>query len=451
MTAPSRPLAFSLLLAVLVLALGVGFATRSTEHRFQGDDLRYIDYAVSLNQYGVFGLGHGAEGTPPPGNANAPLYPMMIAAFMAVDPAFAESLTCVHFNGPEAGCPENFDRFLVFQTGLALVCLVLIYLTAVRFSGRRVDGWLAALLAAGTGLPSEFANAFLTEILVLTEFCALLLFCLNLYKTGQRRWVVAIALTLAMLTLTRPSYLYLAYGFMAFFLGLMAARPRAWRAGLLRAVVLAAVFTLAVAPWALRNKIQFDSFALTSGGYAEAILVQRINYNQMSWPEVGAAMIYWLPDFGDSLGEAIFPAAWTERLGWNDQSYYAQGYNTRIDQLTAELGGRDRILGYLIRNDVLTLKHAAVTLALAIRGMFVAKYWGMAGFLATLVLLIHTIRRGDYSLVVIALPLMFMVGFHAAISVSIPRYNVPLVALYALSMGWAIRKLGHDIHRRVLS
>jgi hypothetical protein len=47
-------------------------------------------------------------------------------------------------------------------------------------------------------------------------------------------------------------------------------------------------------------------------------------------------------------------------------------------------------------------------------------------------------RRKDYSILIMAAPLLFMVAFHAGLSVSIPRYNLPLIALYALAMAWYI-------------
>lgn len=37
-----------------------------------------------------------------------------------------------------------------------------------------------------------------------------------------------------------------------------------------------------------------------------------------------------------------------------------------------------------------------------------------------------------------AAPLLFMVAFHTGCQVSIPRYNLSLIALYALAMAWYI-------------
>lgn len=413
-------------------------------YEFQGDDTRYINYAVTLHKYGIFGFsGEGFTMPPVPGNANGPLYPAFITGVMALDPALAESLSCVVEKGIEAGCPENFTSLYIAQAFLALITLALIYLIARRYSGSSAMGWIASLLAVASGILTEFSAFFLTEILMLPIFCALTLFCLELYRQGKMRWIVAIGIALALLTLIRPSYLYLLYGFFLFFIALAVFKRRTLE--IKRLGVLAVVFVLTVLPWAVRNKIHFDSYTLTSGGYAEAILIQRTNYNQMSWPEVGAAFIYWFPDFGDSLAKNIFPEELVGKLGWGEGSYYAQGYHESIMALDKKLGGRDKILPYLVKEEVLTLKHVAVTAPLTMRGIFIAKYWGVFGFVATLVLLIGTLRRRNYGLLVMLLPPLYMAVLHAGISVSIPRYNLPLISLYALSMAWYISLYGNKL------
>jgi len=199
------------------------------------------------------------------------------------------------------------------------------------------------------------------------------------------------------------------------------------------------------------NKIHFDSYALTSGDYGESILIQRTNYNQMSWLEAGVAMIYWFPDFGDSLAQKLFPEEWSKRLGWGEGTYYRQQYEEKLEQLSLELGGRDKVLGYLIREEVFTPKHIVTSVPLALRGALIAKYWGIIGFIAFVVLCVQTLRSKDSSILIIALPLFFIVAFHAGLSVSIPRYNLPLLALYALSMAWYLNFYGQKIafkHRK---
>ncbi len=432
------------LFVISTLAIWILQPVLDKSHIFNGDSERYISYAVSLHEHGVFGLSKkDINEIPAPGNANAPFYPVFLAGVMALDNGFAASLKCAAMNGQDANCPQDFEKFFFAQVCLSALCLVFIYLLAVRFSGSKIIGWLAAILALGSGIFTEFSYLFMTEILILPAFSALLLFCLLLFQQRRLRWVFAIALSLAALTLIRPSYLYLFYGFVVFFTAVWI-RKKDRRAGLQFAVLVVG-FILAVSPWAIRNKIFLNSYTLTSGGYAEAILVQRTNYNQMSWPEVAVAMVYWLPDFGDSIAQNFFPEHLYNKLNWDEGSYYSQGYSKKMKSLSQQLGGENKVLRYLISEEVLTLKHVAVSFPLAIRGVFIAKYWGLAGFLAFVVLLIQSLRRHDYSLALISLPVFFMVAFHAGLSVSIPRYNLPLVALDALSLAWYINLYGHSI------
>lgn len=422
---------------IFALALWLSKPASEKIYEFNGDDMRYIGYAVSMHEHGVYGYAerNAATKAPPPGNANAPFYSALIYGAMLLDPSFTESLICIAEQGIKNDCPQNFDSLFLIQVAISVLCLYLIYLLGVLYSGRKTIGWIAAGLAFISGICQEFSFMIMTEILILPAFCALLIFCLQLYRHKQWRWAALIGLSLAFLTLTRPSYLYLFYSFVLFFIVLCAVKRD--RDSFVKCGLLIACFVVSVLPWALRNKAHFDSYALTSGGYAEIILSQRISYNQMSWKEVGVAMIYWLPDFGDSLAPKLFPQELYSKLSWDQDSYYKR-YRKNKDDFAKMLGGEDKVLGYLLREEVLTPKHFAVSVPLTIRGIFIAKYWGIVGLIASVALGVATFLRRDYSILIMAAPLLFMVAFHAGLSVSIPRYNLPLIALYALSMAWYI-------------
>ena len=440
-----RTLEIPVFLVVFALALFALKPAQDSSHIFQGDDFRYINYAVSLHKHSVFGLQtDDNDEIPQPGKANAPLYPALIAGYMKLDSAFAESLFCVLEKREQADCSANFQGFFLLQTGLALLTLFLIYLISFIVSGRRIIGWLATALALGSGVLSEFSYVFMVENLILPVFSALLLFCVLLYRDGQLRWILALGITLGILTLIRPSYLYLFYGFTLFF-AFMALKQHS----LLKVGVLILGFLICASPWAIRNKMHFDSYALSGGNYAEAILIQRTHYNQMAWNEIGAAMIYYLPDFGDSLAQKIFPETQTEKFGWGGNSYHHQGYAGPLEHLSEKLGGKDKVMPYLIRTELLSAKHLAVSLPLVIRGIFISKYWGLAGFLAFCALLLQTVRQKNYALLVMSLPLFFMVAFHAGLSVSLPRYNLPLIVIYSLSMAHYIHFFGQKFVTKI--
>ena len=434
----SRKIELPLFFFIFALGIWGLYAVSDKTFVFQGDGQHYVQYAVSLHEHDIFGLVRDNPGDEYPfhGNANAPLYPLLIASVMAFDEKFADGLICYTHKGKDAGCEQHYTSFFIVQSAFALLALFLIYLIAYRLSQNRTISWLAAFLTLASGIFTEFSFIIMTEILILPAFTALLYACLLFYQKRSLSWVAAIGILLGILTLIRPSYLYLFYGFILFFISLTLIKRD--RESFRNLILLVAVFVLTVSPWALRNKTHFDTYALTTGGYAEAILIQRTNYNQMSWAEVGVSFIYWLPDFGDSLAHSLFPEHLHNKLGWDEGTYYAEQYEDKVKLLSEELGGHDKILKHLITEEILTLKHITVSFPLAIRAVFISKYWGLLGFIATIALLISTVKRHDYSIVVIALPLFFMVDFHALLSVSIPRYNLPLVALYAFALSFYI-------------
>lgn len=420
------------------------------EKIFGTDGLRYVSYAVSIYKHNVFGLAdRKTEIKPAPSNANAPLYPALIAGVMMLNQDFADSLICTFENGLKADCPQNFDIFFYLQIFLSALSLYFVYILAFKISNQRIIGWLATFLALASGIFQEYSFVVLTELLVLPVFAALLIFCLQQYRHPSLKWIIVIGIMLGILTLIRPSYLYLFYGFTLFFTGLWICK-RSRKTGL-TFVILILSFAVTVSPWSVRNKLQFGSYGLTTGGYAEAILIERTNYNQMRWQEIPVAMIYWLPDFGDSLARTLFSDDLHNKLGWGDDTYYAQGYLKKYQALSEELGGEDKILGYLIREELFSVKHFAVSVALALRGSFVAKYWGLTGFIAFLCLLIQTVKCRKYEILIISLPLFYMVAFHAGLSVSISRYNSPLIILYSLSIASYIHFYGQKIVTKVRS
>lgn len=154
----------------------------------------------------------------------------------------------------------------------------------------------------------------------------------------------------------------------------------------------------------------------------------------MSWREWFVGWVYYLPDFGDSLAARLFGVESYERLGWNQQSYYIFGR----DQLhaaalnAAPLPGTAR---YLFDEYVLTnpLKHAAVSLLLAWRGLFVGKIWGLIAVLLLPAALTLTALKYRRPLLLLLIPGIALLFAQAMLSVSIPRYNNMLVLPLAIA------------------
>lgn len=433
-----RVFELAIFFAVFGVLLFLGHVFYADPIAYNSDDLRYINYANTINKYGIFGLSNANNDIPPlPGNANAPLYLFWIAGIMKIDSGLRETIHCVLTTpGFLTACTHKLGVFYVFQYGLALLSLLFVFLTTLEFSEKRSMAWLATLLAFLSLKLITFSTIFMTEIMITPFFFAMIYFLLRALKTKHVRWVLLIGAMLALLTLTRPSYLYLFYGFVVFFLGAICWQRN--RMSVLKLGALILGFVIIISPWAIRNKIQFDDYTLTSGQYAEIILSQRVSYNRMNWKEWAVSFIYWAPGFGDNLAEDLFSKEDYERLSWAPGSYYDEGWKILYHQYVEAAGGKENALRHIVKEELIdnAFKHVMVSIPLAWRGVFFSKTWGMLGFVCTIILLVHMQRRKDYRFLLLSLPFVFMVMFHAGLSVSIARYNIHLMLLYALSMAW---------------
>lgn len=421
------PLWYALAALLFVVAWRAG---HSAVEPPAADALRYLDYALNLAEHDVFGLtprrGEGA--VPEPGRANTPLYPAFVAAL--IRPADLPALRCLATPAHTACDLGAVQRVVDVQLALAALSAVLVAVCALRLWGRRA-GWFALGAVFLSGELTGYAYTLLTENLVLLFF-ALLTLTLCQLRHGRWPWALLQGVVLGALALTRPEFLYLGAA-IAFAWILLCLRRQGRRGTVVKTMCFAVAFISVIAPWSLRNVEHFGDGALTSS-YAGRILAQRTRYNHMSMRELGVAFVYWLPDFGDSWARRLFTPEAYARLGFGPGTYYSTGMQHH-DEVAARAGGEQAVVVTLLREDVFAqpLKHALVSIALAWRAIFVAKLWGLVALLAFAYILWR--RPGARKqLLMLSLPAWFMLGFYANVSVSIPRYAVSFVPVFALTM-----------------
>ncbi|MGE0484285.1 MAG: hypothetical protein AB7Q81_09095 [Gammaproteobacteria bacterium] len=418
--------------AACALVLGTWRAQLPAAPQPAADSLRYLGYVVNLLDHGVFGVGGSASEAPAPGRANMPLYPAFVAALYLGDTAARGDLRCLL--EPAAGCSTAvLERTVTAQFVVVALMLGSVWLAGWRLLGR-AGAWVAAGAALLSGQPAPNAMLLLTENLTLL-LCAVLTLVLLADDRRAARAAFAIGCCLGGLTLVRPEFFYLGLAGAVVFAaaGLVRGkRALAFR----RCAAYGLAFALVVGPWAARNAMTFGSPALTAT-YGGQILAQRVSYNRMSARELGVAFVYWLPDFGDSLARRLFQPAAYERLGFGPGTYYAEGmpYHAEVSR---RVGGDDRVARALIVDDVLghPLKHALVTVALAWRAVFVGKLWGLLA-LAALTWISWRRPAQRRALWHAGAPGWFMLLFYAAVSVSIPRYAICLLPVFALALAAA--------------
>ncbi len=449
-TSPRTQVAKHLLLVSLLGALCLYFmvSVRAPASTPQSDARVYVRLALGVSEFGVFGRYRNATRAPAPDMDVAPLYPWLVAQLMRHDHSLRDTLACavVRRTTGTTPCPQDYDALVWVQITLLMVTLTLLWATAYVWTARLLCAWAAWLVALASGILPEFASVVLTEALTL-PLGGVFTFALALYiKRHGTAWPLLLAgAALGLLALTRPSFWYLLLASVSLAL-LLIWVPR-WRrrgAALLLMGLVAAAVTL---PWLVRNQLEFGRFALSGGDYGGRSLTQRLAYNDMSLVEFGAAFVYWLPDFGDSLARKILPPSSYVRLGWdNPRGFYRQG----VARMRADMqaGAVKSEVATLLREQVWShpIRHARATLALAWRGIFIGKMWGLVAWLCAAAALWRGWRSRQSDFLLLCLPGLFLCLFQAAVSVSIPRYNLLLLPVLAVAMGMQLERI--SLHRR---
>lgn len=461
----------ALLLALLAIwgqALLGERAPRQPDERFYLTTASEIAASGTLSTALARGAG-GAGAVREPDNYIPPLYPMILAGLAAVDPGLRAAMDCARAEsiagiGDAPGpCPAaGFGGLIALQGGLMALGLLGAF-AAFRAMGRMAGGtagdrnslpwpafpgpafpWVAFGMLLALGPQGRMTASPLPDGLALAALMGVSgLFMQALLRERPLPWLAAGAM-IGVAALLRPSALYLVPMLAPFLL----LRPgRRWAAGWL-----ALGLGLAIAPYLIRNMIQLDSPAFT-GGYGGVILAQRIAFDLMRPDEWLAALIYWLPDFGDSLAATLFDPESYRRLAFAaPDGFYAIGNGPLMEAARArqEAGGGGSLTGVLIRDWVLErpLTHLAVTVPLFLRGLWVGQLAGLIALVLAVPMGIRLARRGAAAgLCWLALPFLLLAGLHAGATINIPRYNLGITVVHAAIFGYWIVTLAQAARR----
>lgn len=446
----SRFSAWELAIVGLVASLITTVQAVIGEAWINWDSQRYIEYAINILNYDVFGLAsEDNQGTVIPGNANGPIYPYFLAFIAKLDPVFQQNLSCLISHEEQIApsiCQLKFRTLIFFQSLLVITSSMMVWILALRIFNNRIIAALASVLFLASLVPIDFAIGIMTEIITIPLLIAFQLCFILFYQTKHiwraMVWTLIMGVTLGLLALTRPNLLYLAYfTFAAFTFAVIWYRTRILTLSYLS---LTLSFIVTISPWAMRNYEHFGSPKLVVGEYAELTLAQRLAYNRMSFAEWSTAFLYYSPDFGQSLAEAYFPKSWWGRFDNGPNSFWQNDAGAVLAEGIKAAGGQDKVVSFWLKDLASNpIKHIAVTIPLTWRGLMLANYWGFFGLIAVVWALIETIRRRQYDLLLASLPIFILVGFHAAISPNFPRYNLGLLSIYSLALGWAIHHIGY--------
>lgn len=436
--------ALPFLLSLTVILTLVSTKERGEPH---ADEYTYLWLGADLNRHGTLTNGPFSENGEfgRPGRFLAPAYPYVLHILSLLDETAFQSITCYSPKPSKGACPIAFGAVLGVQVILASFTALFVYLIALLLSRSPAAAWITLTIVLATHELSYYASKILTE--TLTFFCVFgfLLALVWGLKSGRSAAYVLAGLAIAAAALTRPSYIYLFY-VTALTLALLTLLDRQWmpKVAFGHLVLFAGMAIIALLPWALRNWTHFGDFAITAG-YGPYILAQRVMYNQMTWAEWGVSWIFWLPDFGDKLAKALFAPERYQKLGfYTPESYFLRGH-ALFAELKQRLPDTKDQYNFLLQNHILSdpIKHTVVSASLTLRGMWVGKYLSVVGLLLLTPAGFQLARRGMLvSFIAFAGPLIFMAALHGFVTLNVPRYNTPLIALYAFVVAvWVVYQI----------
>ena len=448
-------------LALILLVTGAFWPTQPVRSLNDFDQPFYLGIAADLVHHhrvtdGFMFTSPDDTGVRPPGMRFAPLYPALLAAAASVDGRLRAGMDCVVAGADkDAACPRAAPLMRWAQFSELAGFFWLLWWMARRTGGPDA-GWVALGLGlCTTTLLLRSVNVMMTEMTTLVLSAGAMAAGLQAAASpGRQRlaWAAGAGVLLGAAALTRPAFLYLVPA--VFVAAAALGGRRAWPA----AGAFCASAGVALAPWIARNAAVLSRPALTYG-YDSHTLVQRIAFDTMTWREYAQSYVCWLPD-GTSIGRRLLGSAGCDRFGWDEHpdSFYTLGLRHMLPETLAAAGGYSHHLGYLLTHYILRMPvwHLLVSLPLALRGAYVAHWWGFVLFWCALALTWAARpwrQAGDDAMwrpgvLVIAWPAWFMLAFNASVAVNQVRYNLLLIPLYALAGAWAWHHVAAIMRRR---
>ncbi len=440
-------------LLVIVLTAVTGFFYITDRGRV-GDENFYLNFAYTLYNDNVFGITK-KPGLPAKPAANvAPLLPFFISVLMRADRELANTVECDLFSNGEK-CEGNFNTIKYAELALLAICLGIVWLLLYKMSGSLLLSYLTVLMVLISGSPYYYINYSLTEALYFPIACIfILVYSIALVNKEVYMLILASAL-LGILALIRPTFFYLFFILLTFSLLYIFIFYR--RIALSHKVTLVfsflIPFAVVVSPWIARNYYNFDRPSITIG-YGDKALSSRLAHNKMTDKEYLYGWIYWLPDFGDSLARDLFGKDAIKRFDHNNPySFLLHERSLLLAEVQKNINRSKSVSNFqgtasperwLINRYIIgdLYNHIKVTMLMAWRGVFVEKYFGLFGLLFLLWGLTNGLKQhvGPH-FILISLPPLILLFFHAAISFSIPRYNILLILPMSIAMSAAFCSL----------
>jgi len=430
-------------LAAILLVASYFWQREQVRPLTEFDQPFYVGIADDLVHTGRFTDGYffaaaGPGGVRPYGMRFGPLYPALLAAAARIDPVMRANMDCVvSSDGKNPSCGSQAPSARAIQFAELVGVLWLVWWLGGAVGGSPAAGWVALGLALmTTPVLIRSVDYLMTEMTCLLFTTAASACGVRMATVGGAvgrsvtMWAAGAGALLGLAACTRPSFYYLIFACA----GAGGIAVLILRRGLWRMIAFCAAAACVVAPWIIRNGAMLGRPAL-SFGYASHTLAQRIAFDTMNRREYGLAYVCWLPD-GLSLGRVLAGPHACDRFGWDaPSSFYVLGQRHMIRETLAAAGGYEHHLSYLLHAYILQMPawHFMVSIPLALRGAYVAHWWGFALLPVSVACTVAALRRGRRGYLMVALPAWFMLALNAAVAVNQTRYNLMLIPAYAVA------------------
>ncbi len=413
--------------------------------------------ALNLLRFGVYSVQEAEDGTsPPPTTKREPLYPTLLAAWMAIfrdEHSFGEPPTLVSLD------PGFVRRLKSLNVLLHLGLVLASWWGARTFFGRSWPALAAAALVAFNSSMLSTIDVFLTEIPgALLLVCSSALIYLS-YDRKKLLYPILGGVALGALALTKAVYFYSAVLFLvaaAIWLAVAAIR-QSGRARLpaVKWAILALAALAVYSPWFVRNQRLGEALQVDKRG--EDVLAIRAEYSSMSWKQYAASFFYFTPGVGPRLATALFGEKTVRSFDRaNPESFFRRAVEgTGVVQRTGEsrhLSPRQAAIRVMAEHLPMM---ALLTLPFAYQGAFVQVGYNVRRVPAVLlyltlvysiffvpalvILTIRLLRRKDPRWPFL-LPALYTYAFYSLVTHFIPRYSVPLVPIFIIALvsltGW---------------
>lgn len=453
---PATPLSRivnGLLIVVLLGVLAVRVFGQPAE--VQPDSRRYMHMGLNMADHGVLtGQKYSPDRAPEPGlGYGGPMTALELGLALRLDDTTKQTFLCFISEETPGGCDLDVPSLQGLYVLELFVFHMAVWFIARRVFGRDIMAWGAVGFSLVFKETSEYAHSVLTEPLyMMGAGVFFIVWVLAVSSPGRSRTWFTCGLALGGVTLIKPAWIALMP-----VLVILAALYVLWDRSAAKAVAarggaFAGGVVLVSAALLARNVIQLDFWGLSDPSYMATSLAHRFAFNDMDWTQWLAAWIYYLPDFGDNLARSVFGADVTSPLAWGPDSFYVYGRDTLITIAAGNAEGKSTA-AYLVERHFFDdpVKGIMVTLVLAWRGVFVGGWPGLIAVVAAAPVLYFAPSRQRNLILLVALPAVLMVGAHALVSVSLTRYNIPMVIPYSLILTMVLRYLILGVGRAVPS